>query len=44
MTEQRTWGMTGTGLGFVALFVSGFLLLGELFGGFADPDAFFVAY
>jgi len=37
-------GMTATGLGFVVLFVAGGLLLGEFFGGFADPDAFFVAY
>ena len=37
-------GIVGTGLGFVVLFVAGGLLLGEFFGGFADPDAFFVAY
>ncbi len=37
-------GMTATGLGFVVLFVAGGLLLGEFFGGFADSDAFFVAY
>jgi len=36
--------ITATGLGFVVLFVAGGLLLGEVFGGFADPDAFFVAY
>jgi len=36
--------MTSTGLGFIVLFVAGGLLLGEVFGGFADHDAFFVAY
>jgi len=37
-------GMVGLGLGFVILFVVGGLLLGELFGAFADSDAFFVDY
>lgn len=35
-------GVVGTGLRFVACSIAGGLLLGELFGGFANPDAFFV--
>jgi hypothetical protein len=42
--DQVNQGITATGLGFVVLFVAGGLLLGELFGGFADSDAFFIAY
>ncbi|HUG13859.1 MAG TPA: hypothetical protein VMM78_02480 [Thermomicrobiales bacterium] len=42
--ERWKRGLVGTGLAFVVLFVAGFLLLGELFGGFADPDRFFVAH
>jgi hypothetical protein len=37
-------GIAVTGLAFVVLFLAGLLLLGELFGAFADSDAFFVAY
>jgi len=37
-------GIVWTGLGFVVLFVAGGLLLGELFGAFADPDHYFIAY
>ena len=34
----------GSGIGFVILFVIGWLLVSELFGGFADPDSFFLDY
>ena len=37
-------GIGATGLAFVVLFLAGLLLLGELFGAFADADAFFVTY
>jgi hypothetical protein len=37
-------GIVATGVGFVVLFVAGMLLLGELIGAFADPDAFLVSY
>lgn len=42
--DRAQRGIAATGLGFVVLFVAGGLLLGEFFGGFADSDAFFVAY
>ena len=42
--DQVRRGIVGTGLGFTILFVTGGLLLGELFGAFADSDAFFLVY
>ncbi len=42
--DHARGGIVGTGLGFVVCFIAGGLLLGDLFGGFADPDAFFVEY
>jgi hypothetical protein len=42
--DQVRRSLVGTGLGFTMLFVAGGVLLGELFGAFADPDTVFLAY
>jgi hypothetical protein len=42
--DQQRRDVVLPGFAFVVLFVAGGLLLGEYFGGFADSDAFFVAY